>query len=83
VHDEGNGKFFQYSENGIVTEEVDYVKGVKHGWEITYYATGKIKSKTPYLYGDKHGTAITYSADGKMTQKTIYYNDNALSIEKL
>jgi antitoxin component YwqK of YwqJK toxin-antitoxin module len=83
LHDEGNGTFVEYAENGVKLKELTYVKGELHGFVTEYYANGKMKSKTPYLFGEKHGKAYEYNADGKLIQIITYYNDDAISIQKM
>jgi len=63
-----------YSGN-MLTSEITFRNGVRHGLTKTYYPSGKLRQTFWYENGLREDTAVWYYEDGKVFRKTPYRND--------
>ncbi|HCI55116.1 MAG TPA: hypothetical protein PLQ61_02870 [Bacteroidales bacterium] len=63
-----------YSGN-MLTSEITFRNGVRHGLMKTYYPSGKLRQTFWYENGLREDTAVWYYEDGKVFRKTPYRRD--------
>lgn len=90
-----NGLERGYDEaTGKVDWEGEYVNGVHHGLERTYYENGSLKSEGSRVNGKKHGEEKVYDESGRLRRITQYkdgikngkpvaYNEDGSIVEQL
>jgi len=72
-----NGMATEYYENCNRLNQMNYVEGVPHGVDSTWFATGEIKEVFKYSYGDLIDTGSVYDIDGSID--TLYvFKENRL-----
>lgn len=84
---DGNGKFYQYFENGNIYKEgnifSDYIQNPSYyvGKMTEYDKTGKIKVEYSYTKGMLDGEILYYDTNEKLTVKKIYKNGELQKVE--
>ncbi len=61
---ECHGLIKNYTDSGIIKNEIEFVHGVKNGSFKYYYPNGKIKHEGTYLNNKEYGTIIHYRESG-------------------
>jgi uncharacterized protein (TIGR02145 family) len=78
-----NGSFQWFYENGQLSEQANYVRGVKHGMYESWYPNGDKQEEVNYIYDKKDGCDYMWSEDGRCLKSgTISkwtYSDNYFS----
>ncbi len=58
-----HGPYVRWYKNGVVSEEGQYVEGVKHGVFVERFDTGQMKAETPYALGLVHGSRVLQAGE--------------------
>lgn len=66
VKEKKDSTWTYYNEEGELISTVDYQKGEKHGWEVTYFTPEQAAEKIPWQQGVKEGTWEQYFGTGQM-----------------
>jgi antitoxin component YwqK of YwqJK toxin-antitoxin module len=66
------GKNTIWDEDGHVTAEIFYEKGLLHGTSVYYFPSGQIKRKAPYFRDALHGNEISYNEAGEEIELIPY-----------
>jgi len=69
-----------YSGN-LLTSEVTFRNGVRHGLTKTYYPSGKLYQTFWYQNGVKEDTAVWYYEDGRVFRKTPFRRDTMHGVQ--
>ena len=62
--------------------EIPYVRGKKHGIEMSTYKEGAKREETLWSKGKKHGMEIHYRKDGTKLSEEVYKNGKYISFKK-
>ena len=73
-------KSLSYFENGIVSEEINYINGLANGFAYAFSETGKIEKKLFYVNDNKVGDAFFYSDYTNSIDRYGFYEWNGHNI---
>ena len=76
-----DGKYYEWYENGQLSEETDYLNGKSHGKSLKYWESGQLKAEINYEKGSFHGNLRTYWENGQLKRQDIYENDELIKGE--
>ena len=71
----------RYFSGNILSSEVTFRNGVRHGLTKTYYASGKLYQTFWYRNGVKEDTAVMYYEDGRVFRKTPFRSDTMHGVQ--
>lgn len=60
--------------SGRVTSQTNYVKGKRHGDELSFNRKSQVTRKTPYVNGKKHGTELAYHSNNQVSSEQEWQN---------
>lgn len=67
------GKWLFYT-NNILSEEVNYIDGIRNGFYRSYYPSGKLRIYAFYKNGKAEGDYFLYNEDGSLRAHYKMYN---------
>lgn len=70
-----NGLYKEYYANGALKRKVNYVGGIKEGWEEQYDSLGRIIGKGHFSKNKQDGPSFWYSKDGYLESKSFWIAD--------
>lgn len=68
------GTLFDTFDSGVVSIEIKFLNGLKHGVTKEFYESGKLKMETTYNDDLENGTEKIYSEDGFIVEISEYQN---------
>ncbi len=66
------GKWYQYRDDGTLSEEREYKNGMKEGTQISYHINEKKQFVSTYVNGKRHGESLQYNDEGKLVARSQY-----------
>ena len=61
--------------------EIPYVRGKKHGIEMSTYKEGSKREEIPWVNGKKHGRSVYFYEDGTKREETLWSNGKKHGME--
>ena len=82
VLENGNGNIKEYSLNGKLIFEGEYLNGERNGKGKEYnYLNGKLEFEGEYLNGERNGKGKEYIRNGKLEFEGEYLNGNKILLK--
>ncbi|NVJ03276.1 hypothetical protein HV824_34915 [Myxococcus sp. AM009] len=73
-----SGVWTFFDENGVKTEEIEFVGGNYHGRRLQYFGTGVTKVAEHWVAGKREGSAVTYAENGQKLSEQMYRAGHAV-----
>lgn len=77
-----NGVSESFYENGVLSEQVSYLEGKKHGPSKKWFANGTASFEANYIHGKRNGEARSWWRDGTTRSLSNYINGTAHGLQR-